>query len=486
MSGNLDHNAAALGLRADRADTDESLQAERGRTDALLDARVVGQNVDQALRDTEAEAATRLTDIRKEVDAHRRQHNDGLSEISETLENVAHSLHKAAANLTDVADVIKDALPADADAELTDAAATLNDAAERMVQLAPGDPARADHADDAGDAPAAVLEQLAEIAGSMADVSATLADERREADARVQKEREVTDRILEEQRQMAEVAVDEMLADSRRVLAEERHATDVDLADERRHTDQAVEHVLDVLAQEQRARATVETRFSTRNEFLAIVSHDLRTPLMTISGVAELIANLAPPDDAGHRIRSWTDMIDRAAATMDRLICDLLDFTQMEDGRLKVAAKHQDIRDLVRQTVESFLPVATGHSISLEAQVPAEPVMAAYDADRILQVLSNLVQNAIKFTPAGGSIRVRATAAGDECLVAVVDTGIGIMRKDLATIFERFRQLNGGDRAGLGLGLYISKWIVEAHRGRIWAESRPGVGSSFYFTLPRD
>jgi len=104
----------------------------------------------------------------------------------------------------------------------------------------------------------------------------------------------------------------------------------------------------------------------------------------------------------------------------------------------------------------------------------------------MFQVLSNLIHNAIKFTPEGGAIRLRAERAGQSCLVSVSDTGIGIPEGDLTSIFERFRQLDRGDRTGLGLGLYISLWIVEAHGGRIWAESVLGSGTTFHFTLPEE
>jgi signal transduction histidine kinase len=121
--------------------------------------------------------------------------------------------------------------------------------------------------------------------------------------------------------------------------------------------------------------------------------------------------------------------------------------------------------------------------LSLKVDVARGPLLAKFDMDRMLQVVSNLLQNAIKFTPAGGSITIRAARRGAACIVAVSDTGIGIPANELSSIFERFRQLDKTDRAGLGLGLYISKWIVEAHGGRIWAESQAGAGSTFYFTL---
>jgi signal transduction histidine kinase len=149
-----------------------------------------------------------------------------------------------------------------------------------------------------------------------------------------------------------------------------------------------------------------------------------------------------------------------------------------------VTADSHDIRDLLQHAVDGFQPVASGKRIVLACELPDEPVMAMYDDHRIMQVLSNLIHNAIKFTPDGGSIFVRVERSVAECVIAVADTGIGIPQGELTTIFQRFRQLGGTDRTGLGLGLYISMWIVEAHGGRIWAESRMGAGTTFYFTLP--
>jgi signal transduction histidine kinase len=130
--------------------------------------------------------------------------------------------------------------------------------------------------------------------------------------------------------------------------------------------------------------------------------------------------------------------------------------------------------------------VASTKSIALTADLPS-PIEAVFDEHRIEQVVANLLHNAVKFTPAGGEIRVRADAADTEAIVTVTDSGIGVPEREAAAVFERFRRLNEGDapEAGLGLGLYISKWIVEAHQGRIWCESRPGAGSTFRFTLPR-
>jgi signal transduction histidine kinase len=171
---------------------------------------------------------------------------------------------------------------------------------------------------------------------------------------------------------------------------------------------------------------------------------------------------------------------------MERLISDLLDFNSFEDGQLRVNAERLDIRSLIDSAIDSFHGVAEAKGLSLAADLPADPIMTKHDPHRMLQVVSNLIHNAIKFTGEGGSIRIRVARADNFCQVSVADTGVGIPNSELTGIFERFRQLNPSDHTGLGLGLYISQWIVEAHGGRIWAESEVGVGTTLHFTLPED
>jgi signal transduction histidine kinase len=152
-----------------------------------------------------------------------------------------------------------------------------------------------------------------------------------------------------------------------------------------------------------------------------------------------------------------------------------------------VAAECLDIRSVIHSAVAAFHEAALAKGLSLDTDLPADPITIEHDPHRIFQVLSNLIQNAIKFTPqGGGSICVRAAHAGSSCRISVSDTGVGIPDDELSGIFERFRQLNPSDRTGLGLGLYISRWIVEAHGGRIWAESTVGVGTTVHFTLPAE
>jgi signal transduction histidine kinase len=449
-----------------RRATDKSLQGERDKADELLAQKRRAAN--HALRENHEDAEERLEIAREEVDAHLAPGAEGVPDVSDTLVNVAESLSTVAANLSVVAE------------GLTEAASQLTDAT-RVAELR--HTADENAAPDLAESSRDLVEQLAEISTGMAELTTNLSEEREEADEKLRKERDVTDRIIDQQLQQAGVVIDEHLVAHRQLLAAERQITDRDLGEERRHTDAAVDHILDLLAQEQTAHDAAEQKFATRNEFLAIVSHDLRAPLATMSVAATLISTSAPDDDAGQQIRATTERLRRSVATMERLIHDLLDFASFEDGALQVRAELQDVATLVTRSAEEFQPLAAAQSLSLKVDVAGGPLLAKFDMDRMLQVVSNLLQNAIKFTPAGGSITVRVARRGAACIVAVSDTGIGIPANELSSIFERFRQLDKIDRAGLGLGLYISKWIVEAHGGRIWAESQAGAGSTFYFTL---
>jgi signal transduction histidine kinase len=144
----------------------------------------------------------------------------------------------------------------------------------------------------------------------------------------------------------------------------------------------------------------------------------------------------------------------------------------------------EDAIRLVRETVEAFQPSASAKGIALESQVAKDSLLARFDHECILQVLANLVSNAIKFTPEGGRISIRVEPAGEEVRFSVADSGPGISEENLERIFERFWQVSASDKRGLGLGLFISRCIVEAHGGRIWVESKTGEGSTFRFTLP--
>jgi signal transduction histidine kinase len=169
---------------------------------------------------------------------------------------------------------------------------------------------------------------------------------------------------------------------------------------------------------------------------------------------------------------------------MRRLVGDLVDVASIEAGMLAVTRAIGDPTDVVNEAVETFQPQASGSGISLMAEIVPGVAALAFDAARILQVLCNLLSNALKFTPAQGTVLVRVEQVEDNVVCCVSDTGPGIPDDKLEAVFERFVQLTKNDRRGVGLGLFISKCIVQGHGGRIWAENRIGQGSSFCFTLP--
>jgi PAS domain S-box-containing protein len=219
-----------------------------------------------------------------------------------------------------------------------------------------------------------------------------------------------------------------------------------------------------------------------RDDVLAVVAHDLRNPLNTVTMAISLMLETTPVERTQER--SQQEIVRRAADRMNRMIQDLLDVKRMESGHLTIDLKPESADVLVNDTIEMLRPLAAGSSIVLEANVSADlpPVLA--DTARIQQVLSNLVGNAVKFTPRQGRITVAADRLEAEIRFAVIDTGPGIPPEQVPHIFGRFWQANSSDRRGIGLGLAIAKGIVEAHQGRIWVESQVGLGSTFYFTLP--
>jgi PAS domain S-box-containing protein len=219
-----------------------------------------------------------------------------------------------------------------------------------------------------------------------------------------------------------------------------------------------------------------------RDDVLAVVAHDLRNPLNTVTMAISLMLETTPLERTQERRQQ--EIVRRAADRMNRMIQDLLDVKRMESGHLTIDAKPESADVLVNDTIEMLRPLASGSSIVMEANVADNLPAVLADSARIQQVLSNLVGNAVKFTPRQGRIMVAADRLDEEVRFAVIDTGPGIPPEQVPHIFGRFWQARSSDHRGIGLGLAIAKGIVEAHRGRIWVESQVGVGSTFYFTLP--
>ena len=268
-------------------------------------------------------------------------------------------------------------------------------------------------------------------------------------------------------------------------LESERSAANTGRLDERVRADRASEHSSALLSGEKNSHALTQAALFTRDLSLAAVSHDLRNPLHAISLSTGLMRrNLANDEKDVARFLKSIDLIERNAAFMDRMISDLLDVERMASGKLSLELEKYDISALLHECKELFAPVLASKSISLSIQIGLEPIFADIDHDRILQVLSNLLGNALKFTPNGGTVTLAAREDATEIEISVTDNGPGVPEDKRSEIFERFSQLKTNDRRGLGLGLFISKWIVEAHNGRIRVASEVGKGSTFSFTLP--
>ena len=230
------------------------------------------------------------------------------------------------------------------------------------------------------------------------------------------------------------------------------------------------------------AEAQLRAAAEMRDDLLAIVSHDLRNPLFAITSAASLLLEADVRDDPTALAR-WVEVIDRNGRRMAGMIRDLLDFESLRGAGLSVHMAEHDVASLLDETVEMMQAQANEKSIKLTTESPIAAT-AWCDRDRALQVLSNLLGNAVKFTPEHGTIAVGAGFVGDEIQLFVRDTGPGIPTEDLLHIFDRYWQAKRSDRRGIGLGLPIAKGLVEAQGGKLWVESALGQGTAFFFTLP--
>jgi PAS domain S-box-containing protein len=223
-----------------------------------------------------------------------------------------------------------------------------------------------------------------------------------------------------------------------------------------------------------------------KSDFVSSVSHELRTPLASILGYTDILVNgevgEMTPDQA-----EFLGIIDQNARRLLTLINDLLTLSGLESGRMVIRPEPVDLRELVRGNVHMHAPAVVAHRQQLDVRLPEEPVTAVVDADRISQVLSNLVSNAIKFTPDEGSLRIELAVDGRDAVLHVGDSGIGISEADRERLFERFfRAGNAVEQAipGTGLGLAICKGIVDAHAGHLCLESALGEGTTVTVRLP--
>ncbi|HEX8208898.1 MAG TPA: ATP-binding protein [Longimicrobium sp.] len=237
-----------------------------------------------------------------------------------------------------------------------------------------------------------------------------------------------------------------------------------------------------VMEEERRARGEAETAVRTRDEMLSIVSHDLRNPLHTVGMSSSFLLDVLPDDD--EMVRKQLAIIKRSIDSMNRMIEDLLDITRIETGRLAVDCSVVEVPTLLDEVETMMRPLAEGAGLRLKCHAGDRLPTLYADRDRLVQVFSNLVGNAIKFTPEGGTVTLRAEGMEGAVCFQVADTGAGIPAEHLPRLFDRFWQARRTDRRGLGLGLPIVKGIVEAHGGHVEVASTPGAGSTFSFTLP--
>jgi PAS domain S-box-containing protein len=220
----------------------------------------------------------------------------------------------------------------------------------------------------------------------------------------------------------------------------------------------------------------------SRDDVLGVVAHDLRNPLGSILLQAEVLRSSG--GEPGSRPHERAESIARSARRMNRLIQDLLDVTRMEAGSLSIDRARIAAGEVLGECAEAQRPLAAAASLELRLEVAPDLPDVLADRDRLQQVFENLIGNAIKFTGPGGAIAVGAAPRDGEVLCWVADTGAGIPAEDLPHVFDRFWQAQRPGRHGAGLGLAIARGIVEAHGGRIWVESTPGRGSTFFFTMP--
>ena len=234
-----------------------------------------------------------------------------------------------------------------------------------------------------------------------------------------------------------------------------------------------------------RLYADAQHAVQTRERVLAIVSHDLRNQLGVIGMAAQLLDLHGPALKGDADLLKPVEMIQRTARTMQTLLGDLLDMASIQVGRLSIDLRPEPVKAILAEACEGQQALAHARQIHLACEFAVDEIQVICDRDRILQVLANLVGNAVKFCKPGDSITLRAEARDRDVLVAVRDTGPGIPPDEFEIIFEPYQTMKRPGQDGTGLGLYITKGIVQGHGGRIWVESAVGQGTTFFFTLPR-
>jgi PAS domain S-box-containing protein len=251
----------------------------------------------------------------------------------------------------------------------------------------------------------------------------------------------------------------------------------------RRRLEEERDHLL---TREHAARIEAETAIRIRDQFLTVAAHELKTPLTTLRGYTEILRRRAEREHTlSERDQRALQIIDAQANRLHGLIDSLLDIGRIQAGGFNIEKKPLDLCSLVRRLVEESQPALEQHSIDLECQVDA--LIVAGDAGRLEQVVHNLLQNAMKYSPSGGVVTVRLHRQHDRACLAISDQGIGIPEAAQAHLFQQFYRapnVDEGHIQGMGIGLYVAKEIVTLHGGEITVVSQEGVGSTFTVSLP--
>ncbi|RKY41139.1 MAG: hypothetical protein DRP85_07060 [Candidatus Makaraimicrobium thalassicum] len=242
------------------------------------------------------------------------------------------------------------------------------------------------------------------------------------------------------------------------------------------------------IAERKNAEKKIQETMEIKSEFVSLVSHELRTPLTSIKeGISIVLSGIA--GKLGGDQKKFLDIAKRNVDRLARLINDVLDFQKLEAGRVEFNMAENDINELVEEVYSAMLPLTDDKGLDFAVRTGDDLPRAKFDKDKITQVLTNIVSNAVKFTEKGGITVATAMEDAGAIRVSVKDTGPGVRLKDISRLFHKFEQLaRGGDRitGGSGLGLAISREIIEKHGGKIWAESEVGKGTTFHFILPLD
>ncbi len=233
-----------------------------------------------------------------------------------------------------------------------------------------------------------------------------------------------------------------------------------------------------------RLKVASDSALARRDESMGMVSHDLRDLLsgivLNVTILADMVTEAAPGEHAEKVLKRISDYVAR----MDRLVGDLVDVVSLDAGKLALKLASCAPAALLTETIESCAHAASAQGVSIGSETGDNTLQAVLDRERMLQVLGNLITNALKFTPRGGSVVLRCEHITGELRLSVSDTGAGIPSDMLEAVFQRFKQVTKNDHRGLGLGLYICRCIVESHGGRMWVESELGHGSTFHIAIP--